>query len=99
MRNGPGVTPPKVESTVQPDYTLAARQVGYQGTVTLQLLVKKDGTADVLRVVQGLGLGLTDSAIDALKQWKAQQILLHTQREQTFVRVAANGKEFARAHI
>ena len=36
---------------------------------------------------------------DALKQWKAQQILLHTQREQTFVRVAANGKEFARAHI
>jgi TonB family protein len=70
VRNGPGVTPPKVELTVQPDYTPAARQAGYQGTVTLQLLVKKDGTADVLRVVQGLGLGLTDNAIDALKQWK-----------------------------
>src|SRR5689334_12338844 len=42
VRNGPGVTPPKVESTVEPDYSLAARQAGYQGTVTVQLLVKKD---------------------------------------------------------
>jgi TonB family protein len=34
------------------------------------VVIKKDGTVDVVRVVQGLGLGLTDSAVDAMKQWK-----------------------------
>ena len=69
-RVGAGVTAPQVESRVEPQYTQAARLAGYQGTAVVQLLVKKDGTVDVMRVVQGLGLGLTDSAVDALKQWK-----------------------------
>jgi len=33
-------------------------------------VIKSDGTLDVIRVVQGLAYGMTDSAIDALKQWK-----------------------------
>jgi TonB family protein len=70
LRVGNGVTPPKIESTVEPQYTQAARQAGLSGKVVIQVVVKKDGTVDVVRVVQGIGLGLTDSAIDALKQWK-----------------------------
>ena len=40
------------------------------GTVVVQAVIKTDGTVDVIRVVRGLPYGMTDSAIDALKQWK-----------------------------
>lgn len=36
----------------------------------MQALVKKDGSVDILRVVQGLPAGLTESAIQALRQWQ-----------------------------
>ena len=36
----------------------------------LQAVVRTDGTVDVLRVVRGLPAGLTDSAIQAIKQWQ-----------------------------
>jgi TonB family protein len=70
LRIGPGMTAPSPQYRVDPQYTEAARRAGYQGTVVVQLLVKKDGTVDIMRVIQGLGLGLTDNAMDALKQWK-----------------------------
>jgi Gram-negative bacterial TonB protein C-terminal len=41
---------------------------GYNGTVVLQAVIKKNGTVDIIRVVRGLPLGLTDNAIQALKQ-------------------------------
>jgi TonB family protein len=43
---------------------------GYDGTVVLQAVIKKNGTVDIIRVVRGLPLGLTDNAIQALKQWQ-----------------------------
>jgi TonB family protein len=71
FRVGNGVTPPKVQSRVEPQYTAAARLARIMsGTVVMQVVIKKDGTVDVLRVVQGLGGGLTNSAVDAIKQWK-----------------------------
>ncbi len=36
----------------------------------LSAIVRKDGTIEILRVVRGLGLGLDENAIQALKQWK-----------------------------
>jgi len=42
----------------------------FTGTVVLQAVIKKDGTVDIIRVVRGLPLGLTDNAIRALKQWQ-----------------------------
>jgi len=33
-------------------------------------IVRKDGTIEILKVVRGLGLGLDENAIQALKQWK-----------------------------
>jgi TonB family protein len=72
VRIGAGMVPPKVQQRVEPQYTDAARRVGLSGTVVLQAVVRSDGTVDVLRVVRGLPLGLTDSAIQAIKQWQFQ---------------------------
>ncbi len=71
LRVGAGVTVPRILSRVEPQYTEeAARAKLLDGTVVLQVVIKSDGTLDVIRVVQGLAYGMTDSAIDALKQWK-----------------------------
>ena len=59
-----------MESRVEPHYTQAARLARLSGTIVIQVVIKKDGTADVVRIIQGLGAGLTDSAVDAIKQWK-----------------------------
>ena len=69
---GPGMTPPTVQSRVEPQYTPKAARAKASGTLVLQAVVKTDGTIDILRVVRGLPYGLTDSAIDAIQQWRFQ---------------------------
>jgi periplasmic protein TonB len=38
--------------------------------VVLSAIVRKDGSIEILKVVRGLGLGLDENAIQALRQWK-----------------------------
>src|SRR5262249_7688606 len=70
FRVGSGVTPPSVLSRVEPQYTEEARRARCEGTVVLEVIIKRDGTVNVLRVVRGLGFGLDESAVQALKQWQ-----------------------------
>src|SRR5215470_11744354 len=70
LRMGAGMSPPTVQQKVDPQYTDEARRAGLSGTVVLQAVVRSDGTVDVVRVVRGLPLGLTDSAIQAIKRWQ-----------------------------
>jgi len=63
FRMGAGMIAPTVQHRVEPQYTDEARFAGYNGTLVLQAVIKKDGTVDIIRVVRGLPLGLTDNAI------------------------------------
>jgi protein TonB len=49
-------------------YTEAARTAAIEGTVVLDLIVDEKGHARDIKVVQGLGGGLTDAAITALRE-------------------------------
>ena len=69
-RVGSGVTPPTVLSRIEPVYSEAARKAKLQGKVVLSAIVRKDGSLEVLSVVRGLGLGLDENAIKALKKWR-----------------------------
>ena len=69
-RVGGGVTPPAVIYRVEPAYSEEARKARYQGTVVLSAIVRRDGALEVLKVVRGVGLGLDENAIQALRQWK-----------------------------
>ena len=64
------VTPPTVLSRTEPVYSEKAREAKLQGKVVLSAIVRKDGSLEVLRVVRGLGLGLDENAIKALKKWR-----------------------------
>ncbi len=69
FRVGGGVTAPVLVFKVEPEYSEDARKAKYQGTVTLYVEVDPAGRASHIRVLQGLGLGLDEKAIEAVKRW------------------------------
>jgi protein TonB len=69
-RPGSGITPPRVLREVKADYTEAARQRALTGEVVLEIVVRRDGSVGDVKLLQGLGLGLDDRAIAAVRQWR-----------------------------
>ena len=65
-----GVTWPKCAYCPDPQYSDEAREAKLQGAVTLLVLVEADGRASQIRVVRGIGLGLDDRAVLAIRGWK-----------------------------
>ncbi|HEX2522682.1 MAG TPA: energy transducer TonB, partial [Terriglobia bacterium] len=70
FRVGGGVSAPIVVYRIEPNYSEDARRARYQGSVVLSAIVRKDGSIQILKVVRGLGLGLDENAVEALRQWK-----------------------------
>lgn len=66
----PGTTMPSCAYCPDPQFTDEAREAKLQGKVTLQVLVGADGRASQIRIVQGIGLGLDDRAVEAIRGWK-----------------------------
>jgi TonB family protein len=67
----PGLKPPVALEQPLPPYTEEARKAGISGNILLQLIVRKDGTMDSFKIMQGLGYGLDESAIDTIAhRWR-----------------------------
>ena len=69
FRPGSGIQPPRLLSEVKPDYTEDARRKGLQGEVVLEIVVRRDGRVGEVRVLKGLGAGLDQQAIQAVRRW------------------------------
>mgnify|MGYP001616661672 CR=1 FL=1 len=69
-RPGSGIDPPRLLREVKPGYTEEARRTGVEGEVVLEIVVRRDGTVGDVRVLQRLGSGLDQKAIDAVRQWR-----------------------------
>jgi periplasmic protein TonB len=54
----------------EPPYTDAARKAKLQGSVTARVLIGTDGRAKRIQVIKGLGLGLDDHAVEAIRAWR-----------------------------
>jgi protein TonB len=65
----PDVVPPKVLRQVQAPYPRAALEAGVSGKVLLLLRVDEQGRVTNARVLRGLGHGLDEAAIVAVKQF------------------------------
>jgi protein TonB len=61
---------PKCAYCPDPQYADEAREAKLQGAVTLLVLVGADGRAAQIRIVKGIGLGLDDRAVQAIRSWK-----------------------------
>jgi TonB family protein len=53
-----------------PQFSEEARKAKHQGSVILHVIVQTDGRATNISVVRGLGLGLDEKAIEAVRGWR-----------------------------
>jgi TonB family protein len=67
---GDGVSAPVLVREVRPQYTPDAKAAKIQGVVTLECVVKTDGTIGDVEVTTSLDAGLDQEAIKAVKQWR-----------------------------
>jgi protein TonB len=69
-RAGGAVTPPQVRLQVSPSYTSDALEHHIQGSVTLMLIVTRDGEPSDIRVTRSIDPGLDREAVKAVSQWR-----------------------------
>jgi protein TonB len=69
-RAGSGVQPPRLLREVKAAYTDDARRRGIAGNVVLEIVITRDGTVSEVSVRRGLGAGLDERAVQAVRQWK-----------------------------
>lgn len=91
-RPGSGITPPGLLREVKPDYTEEARRRGIGGDVVLEIVVRSDGSVGDVRVVQGLGGGLNERAVEAVRQWRFSPARRHGTPVDVMVEVAVEFK-------
>jgi TonB family protein len=71
-----GVTPPKLRHSVDPQYTVQAREVGIEGKVVLQVVISKTGKVTHASVLSPLPCGLDAKALDAVAQWQFEPAVM-----------------------
>jgi len=64
-----GISYPRVASKVEPTYTKEAEDDRVVGLVLVSVVVAPDGSPDDLQIVRGIGHGLDENAIKAVRQW------------------------------
>jgi periplasmic protein TonB len=70
-RPGGAVTPPRVLTEVKPTYTNEALSRKVQGSVVLELVVRRDGRPSEIHVIRSLDPGgLDEQAVLAVRQWR-----------------------------
>ena len=67
---GGSVTAPEVLYGVEPEFTEEARKAKASGDVAVYLWVDPHGNPTHIRVMRGLGMGLDERAVEAVKQYK-----------------------------
>ena len=70
FRPGRGVTAPRVIYQTDPEFSEEARKAKYQGTCVLGLIVDASGRPTNIRVINALGMGLDEKAIESVRNWK-----------------------------
>jgi protein TonB len=69
-RPGSGVEPPRLLREVRADYTDEARRANIEGEVSMEIVIRRDGTVGEVKVLRGLPGGLNERAINAVRQWR-----------------------------
>ena len=77
VRVNQGVTQGNLLKRVTPEYPALAKAARLQGTVLLHAIIGKDGTIKSLRIKQPLGLGVDESAAEAISKWRYRPYILN----------------------
>ena len=77
MRIGGVEQQSKLITKVQPVYPAPAKAAGTQGTVVLDTVISTDGVPEEISVVASPSDDLTQSALEAVRQWRYRPTLLN----------------------
>ena len=75
MHIGGSVRPPSVLYSVEPEFSEEARKAKFSGNVQVYLWVDEEGRPSHVRVVRGVGMGLDEKAMEAVRQYKFKPAL------------------------
>ncbi len=90
LRIGGGVAESNLTNKVQPIYPPSAKAAGIEGTVSLDVAISKEGVPEEISVVSSPGDDLTQSALDAVRQWRYRPTLLNGQPVDILTNVIVN---------
>jgi len=93
LRGGIGENPDdfqrRLVNSPKPSYPALAQRAGLQGVVRLQVRVRKDGSVEVQKLLEGEP-ALADAAITAVKQWRAKPASINGQPVEVISTVTFN---------
>lgn len=90
IRIGGEVEETKLIRKVQPVYPASAKATGVQGKVLLETVISADGVPEEISVSSSPSDDLTQSALDAVRQWRYSPTLLNGQPVQVVTEVLVN---------
>ncbi|HEY4354196.1 MAG TPA: energy transducer TonB [Acidobacteriaceae bacterium] len=70
MHVGGGIKAPIVIYQVEPEFSEEARKAKFSGNVEVYLWVDEQGNPSHIRVARGVGMGLDEKAVEAVRQYK-----------------------------
>ncbi|MEM7354587.1 MAG: energy transducer TonB [Acidobacteriota bacterium] len=85
VENGVPAGPMAIRGDVQPPiainkrpatYTQEAREGKIEGEVVVKTTIERDGSVSEVKVLEGLPSGLSEAAVEAIKQWRFEPALL-----------------------
>ncbi len=76
VRVDPAEQQKRLVRDVRPTYPEVARDAGIEGTVSMNVLIGKEGRVEQVKVISGEQV-LREAAMDAVRQWRYKPLLLH----------------------
>jgi len=80
VKNTPGIQEPVAEYMPRAAYTPEAKAARIEGTIVLQVVIRKDGSVGDVKVIRGLGYGMDEATIEIIKtKWRFRPGMLNGQ--------------------
>jgi protein TonB len=79
-----------IAPVVRPVYPPELQRQGVQGTVKFEALISRDGLASEIRLINSPDVGLTQAALDAVKQWRYQPTKLNGENVEVMTVIDVN---------
>ena len=94
---GGRVSAPRLVYAPDPEYSAEALDVKYEGFCVLSVVVGSDGRPRDIKIVQELGHGLDEKAVEAVKEWKFEPAMKDGKpvAVQTYVQVQFHRNELS----
>ncbi len=74
---GGNVRPPSLIFSPEPEFSEEARKAKFSGNVLVYLIVDESGNPTHIKVSRGIGMGLDEKAIEAVRQYKFKPAIMN----------------------